>query len=140
MARIDWNRDELLLACALVMQNDWHELRQGDASVLELSDLLRSLPTNQDAAASDPRFRSPNSVSRKTTDIATAHPGYTGATTKGGRPTQTVVSDFVAHPAEMLAAAEAIRQGIGSGSSTAYLLSPTRPEMTGKRRHARDGF
>ncbi|MGW2081531.1 hypothetical protein ACWCOW_32165, partial [Streptomyces sp. NPDC001939] len=75
MARIDWTRDELLLACALVVHNGWRELRQGDASVLELSDLLRSLPTNQDAAG-DPRFRSPNSVSRKTTDIATAHPDH----------------------------------------------------------------
>ncbi|MFF1696632.1 HNH endonuclease [Streptomyces sp. NPDC058257] len=115
MTRIDWTRDELLLACALVMQNDWHELRQGDADVLELSDLLRSLPTNQDSAASDPRFRSPNSVSRKTTDIATAHPSYAGAATRGGRPTRAVVSDFLAHPAEMMATAEAIRLGIGSG-------------------------
>ncbi|TGB00990.1 HNH endonuclease [Streptomyces sp. MZ04] len=115
MARIDWTRDELLLACALVAQNDWHELRQGDESVLELSDLLRSLPTNRDNAASDPRFRSPNSVSRKTTDVATAHPSYPGAATRGGRPTKAVVRDFLAHPAEMLAAADAIRLGIGSG-------------------------
>lgn len=115
MARINWTRDELLLACALVMQNDWHELRQGDESVLELSDLLRSLPTNQSSAASDPRFRSPNSVSRKTTDIATAHPSYPGAATRGGRPTKAIVSDFLTRPAEMTAAAEAIRLGIGSG-------------------------
>ncbi|MFH8485497.1 HNH endonuclease [Streptomyces longisporoflavus] len=115
MAQINWTRDELLLACALVMQNDWRELRQGDEGVLELSDLLRSLPTNQEAAANDPRFRSPNSVSRKTTDIATAHPDHAGVTTRGGRPTREVVNDFLAHPAEMVAAAEAIRMGIGSG-------------------------
>ncbi|MCH0540459.1 HNH endonuclease [Streptomyces sp. MUM 203J] len=114
MAQISWVRDELLLACALVVQNDWHELRQADPRVQELSDLLRSLPLHGDAAA-DPRFRSPNSVSRKTTDIATAHPGYAGEATKGGRPTQQIVADFLKHETEMLAAAAALRAGLACG-------------------------
>ncbi|MFB8270281.1 HNH endonuclease [Streptomyces sp. NPDC055955] len=128
MARIDWTRDELLLACALVVHNGWHELRQGDASVLELSDLLRSLPTNHDAAG-DPRFRSPNSVSRKTTDIATAHPDHRGAATRGGQPTRDVVNDFLEHPTEMLASAEAIRLGIASGELHRI---PPQPDETGE--------
>ncbi|MFF9429033.1 HNH endonuclease [Streptomyces sp. NPDC014746] len=114
MAQISWVRDELLLACALVMENGWRELRQNDLRVLELSDLLRSLPLHGDAAV-DERFRSPNSVSRKTTDIATAHPEHLGPMTKGGRPTQEIVSDFLTHPSEMLAAASALRDGIASG-------------------------
>ncbi|MEU9296278.1 HNH endonuclease [Streptomyces sp. NPDC048266] len=114
MAQISWARDELLLACALVMENDWRELRQNDVRVQELSDLLRSLPLHGNAAA-DTRFRSRNSVSRKTTDIATAHPDHAGGATKGGRPTQNVVADFLADPKGMLAAAHALRAGIASG-------------------------
>ncbi|MER7946615.1 HNH endonuclease [Streptomyces sp. NPDC096079] len=114
MAQISWVRDELLLACALVMENGWRELRQNDLRVLELSDLLRSLPLHGDAAV-DQRFRSPNSVSRKTTDIATAHPEYGGPATKGGRPTREIVSDFLTHPSQMLAAASALREGVSSG-------------------------
>ncbi|MEV5608424.1 HNH endonuclease [Streptomyces sp. NPDC052225] len=115
MARTPWSRDELLLACALVAQNDWRELRQTDERVFELSGLLRALPTNRDAAAKDPRFRSVNSVSRKTTDIATAHPDYPGTRTRGGKPTRDVVGDFLARPGEMADLAEAIRIGMDSG-------------------------
>lgn len=115
MKRIPWSRDELLLACALVAQNDWHELRQGDPEVIELSELLRSLPLNRDAASASVRFRSPDSVSRKTTDIATVHPDYTGTATRGGQPTRDVVADFLAHPEEMEAAAQGIRVGMASG-------------------------
>ncbi|MFH8575871.1 HNH endonuclease [Streptomyces zaomyceticus] len=114
MAQISWGRDELLLACALVMENGWRELRQNDVRVLELSNLLRSLPLHTNAAA-DSRFRSRNSVSRKTTDIATAHPDHAGGATKGGRPTQNIVADFLADPEGMLAAARALRAGIASG-------------------------
>ncbi|WP_019886667.1 HNH endonuclease [Streptomyces purpureus] len=116
MARTPWVRDELLLACALVVENGWKELRQNDVRVMELSDLLRSLPLQQTISASDPRFRSPDSVSRKTTDIATIHPDYAGAATRGGRETRAVVADFLAHPHEMLSAAHALRAGIGSGA------------------------
>ncbi|MEU6390653.1 HNH endonuclease [Streptomyces sp. NPDC046939] len=115
MKRIPWTRDELLLACALVARNNWHELRQGDPDVIELSELLRSLPINRDAASATPRFRSPDSVSRKTTDIATVHPDYTGRATRGGQPTRDVVAEFLARPDEMKAAAQGIRDGIASG-------------------------
>ncbi|MFD6416897.1 HNH endonuclease [Streptomyces sp. NPDC060194] len=114
MPRIPWSRDELLLACALVAENDWAELRQADIRVTELSELLRALPLHRHAAT-DPRFRSPNSVSRKTTDIATIHPDYPRAATKGGRGTRQIVADFLAQPAVLLAEAEAIRTGIGTG-------------------------
>ncbi|MEU3746168.1 MULTISPECIES: HNH endonuclease [Streptomyces] len=114
MAQISWVRDELLLACALVVENGWQELRQTDQRVHELSGLLRSLPLHGDAVA-DPRFRSANSVSRKTTDIATAHPAHTGGSTKGGKPTQEIVADFVEHEADMMATAKALRVGIENG-------------------------
>ncbi|MDV9188417.1 HNH endonuclease [Streptomyces sp. SR27] len=137
MGQISWVRDELLLACALVMENDWHELRQNDLRVLELSDLLRSLPLHGNAAA-DSRFRSQNSVSRKTTDIATAHPDHAGGATKGGRPTQRVVADFLADPQGMLAAAHALRAGIASGELHDAPVQPDEVDEDGKT-SAREG-
>ncbi|MEU5916164.1 HNH endonuclease [Streptomyces sp. NPDC047141] len=138
MAQISWVRDELLLACALVMENGWRELRQSDLRVWELSDLLRSLPLHGDAAR-DQRFRSPNSVSRKTTDIATAHPDHVGPATKGGRPTREVVSDFLTHPAEMLAATRALRDGIASGELHRIPVQPDEADDDGGQ-GAREGL
>ncbi|MFF4821571.1 hypothetical protein ACFY20_00630 [Streptomyces sp. NPDC001312] len=77
-AKINWTRDELLLACALVAENGWRELRPADKRVQRLSKILRKLPLHGGAAA-DPRFRSPGSVSRKTGGIVTARAGYLGS-------------------------------------------------------------
>ena len=110
-----WTHDELLLACALVVENDWTELREGDARVRDLSELLRSLPIHEGAVRSVPKFRSIGSVSRKTSDLASNHPDYRGVPTKGGRSDKMVIAAFIARPAEMLEAAAALRQGIGTG-------------------------
>ncbi|MCX5100943.1 HNH endonuclease [Streptomyces sp. NBC_00439] len=110
-----WTHDELLLACALVVENDWNELREGDPRVLDLSELLRSLPIHEGAARTIPKFRSTGSVSRKTSDLASNHPAYAGTPTKGGRLDKEVIAAFATRPTEMLAAAAALRQGIGTG-------------------------
>ncbi|WP_306322316.1 MULTISPECIES: HNH endonuclease [unclassified Streptomyces] len=115
MPRYDWTREELLLACALVVDNGWRELRSTDPRIMELSELLRALPVHEGAAESDPNFRSPNSVKLKTSNIMTAYRGYHGTLMKGGRGTLKVVEDFTEHPAEMLAAAYSLRAGIASG-------------------------
>ncbi|ADI08889.1 HNH endonuclease [Streptomyces bingchenggensis BCW-1] len=113
-----WTRDELLLACALVVENGWRELRENDARTHSLSTLLRSLPLHGDAVHDVPSFRSTGSVSRKTTDLATNHPSYTGKPTRCGRLDKEVISDFIARPAEMVNAAKAIMEGISSGELT----------------------
>ncbi|UJV43210.1 HNH endonuclease [Streptomyces sp. AMCC400023] len=113
MARINWTRDELLLACALVVENGWRELRPADKRVQNLSKILRKLPLHEGAAA-DPKFRSPGSVSRKTGDIVTARAGYHGVTTKGGQLTREVVAHFTERTDEMLASAQALHVGVTS--------------------------
>ncbi|MFI0962370.1 HNH endonuclease [Streptomyces sp. NPDC021080] len=113
MARIDWTRDELVLACALVAENEWRELRTTDQQVRDLSQLLRQLPLH-DGAAADPKFRSPGSVSLKTGNIVTARAEYDGALMKGGRLTSEVVADFTDRPGEMLATAKALHAGMAS--------------------------
>lgn len=120
-----WTRDELVLACALVVRNGWRELRVGDPAVQELSELLRSLPLHDGIARELPEYRSVGSVSRKTTDLATNHPGYTGKRTKGGSLDKAVIEDFIGREAQMLAVAQAIEGGIGSGE---LVLIPPQPD------------
>ncbi|MFF7599901.1 HNH endonuclease [Streptomyces mirabilis] len=109
-----WTRDELLLACALVVENGWKSLSQGDPRIADLSDLLRSLPIHRGAGQANPRFRSAGSVRFKSSNLATLHDEYTGVSTKGGHLDQETVAAFRTRPAEMLEAAAALREGISS--------------------------
>lgn len=132
VANINWTRDELLLACALVVENGWRELRPADKQVQDLSTILRKLPLH-DGAAADSTFRSVGSVSRKTGDIVTARAGYHGVTTKGGRLTREVVADFTDRTDEMLAAARALRTGMASAEIVRI------PVQEGETASAREG-
>ncbi len=104
-----WTRDEIILACDLVRQNGWRDLRKTDPRLLALSALLRSLPGNEEAAQ-DEAFRSVNSISRKTADIATRHPDYTGKPTRGNRLDRVVLESFLANPDDMARVAETLRR------------------------------
>ncbi|WP_432185992.1 HNH endonuclease [Streptomyces sp. Tue6028] len=110
-----WTEDELVLAGALVVKNCWRELRTGDQEVQELSELLRSLPLHSPEARALPEFRSPDSVSRKTTDFATNYGPYQGGRTRCGGPTLQMIKAFTERQSEMVQAAEAIEDGISSG-------------------------
>jgi 5-methylcytosine-specific restriction protein A len=114
----DWSFDELVLACDLVAQNGWRELTATRPEVVELSALLRRM-SDQPVELRSPRFRSLNSVSRKTTDIATAQPGYGGQPTRGGRLDREVLQAFRDRPAEMHARAVALRELIERGDVAA---------------------
>lgn len=116
-----------MLACALVVDNGWRELRVGDPEVLELSELLRSLPLHEGVAAQLPEYRSVGSVSRKTTDLATNHPSYAGKSTKGGSLDHAVIRAFVEDEAAMLRAARAVEAGIASGELSTV---PPQPDET----------
>jgi 5-methylcytosine-specific restriction enzyme A len=110
----DWFRDELILACDLVVENGWRELRTEDTKVVELSGLLQTLPIHP-VFERAPNFRSPDAVSRKTSDLATAHPDYPGKQTRGGRGDRQIIADFMSRPAEMKRLAVAIRAAAAAG-------------------------
>ncbi|OEJ52009.1 HNH endonuclease [Streptomyces agglomeratus] len=110
----DWARDEVILACHLVMANSWKGLDAQDARVIELSALLQLLPIHAEADRNE-KFRNPNGVARKTFDIATRHPDYRGKPTNGGALDVEVMHEFLARPDEMTEAARLIRQGITTG-------------------------
>jgi 5-methylcytosine-specific restriction protein A len=117
-----WARDELILACDLVRQNDWRWLPAEDPRVIELSRLLQVMPLHPPEVR-DSKFRNPNGVGRKTADIATRHPDYRGKPTNGGALDLEVLQNFLDRPDEMRATAEAIRQGVRSGAFVS--LAPT---------------
>jgi 5-methylcytosine-specific restriction protein A len=126
-----WTEDELVLAGALVVKNGWRELRTGDRAVHELSELLRSLPIHTAEALALPGFRSPDSVSRKTTDFITNHKLYLGKATRCGKPTLLMIDAFTNREAEMLQAAEALEEGIASGELHRIPRQPDEVDETG---------
>jgi 5-methylcytosine-specific restriction protein A len=126
-----WAEDELVLAGALVVRNGWRELRTGDRKVQELSELLRSLPIHSSDAHALPGFRSPDSVSRKTTDFMTNHKLYPGKATRCGRPTLLMIEAFTNREADMLRAAEAIEEGIASGELHRIARQPDEVDEAG---------
>lgn len=110
-----WTWDELLLICSRVVENNWRQLRAYQPATAELAELLRSLPLHEGAAQALPEFRSVTSVSRKSADLLTSRPGYTGPATRGGRLTGLISLAFTERESEMMAAARAIETGMGSG-------------------------
>ncbi|GAA4030496.1 HNH endonuclease [Streptomyces plumbiresistens] len=126
-----WTEDELVLAGALVVRNGWRELRTSNREVHELSELLRSLPIHAPGVLALPSFRSPDSVSRKTTDFMTNHKLYSGKATRCGKPTLLMIDAFTHHEAEMLQAAQAIEEGIASGELHRIPRQPDEVDDTG---------
>ncbi|WP_051782278.1 MULTISPECIES: HNH endonuclease [unclassified Streptomyces] len=110
----DWTRDEIILACDLAMANGWKRLEFHDPRVIELSALLRTMPIHPEELRNE-LFRNPNGVARKTVDITSRHPDYTGKPTNGNALDVAVMNDFLARPAEMAEVARRIRQGLDSG-------------------------
>lgn len=108
----DWTYDEIILACDLVWSNNGRELRTGDPRVTELSELLQSYWAVISKEKHLPTLRNPNGVSRKTSDIMTAHPEYKGKPTRGNKLDRVVLDLFEADPHEMHGRAVAIRAAI----------------------------
>lgn len=129
-----WTRDEIILACALIAENDWRGMRADQAPVQELSGLLQAA-TIHPIEGRDPAFRSANSVQRKTFDLATQHPDYTGTPTKGNRLDRVVLAEFLEDPEGMRATAAAIRNTILSGS----IERPLFDEIEGEGLEAPEG-
>ncbi|MDX6430127.1 MAG: 5-methylcytosine-specific restriction enzyme, partial [Streptosporangiaceae bacterium] len=134
----DWAWDELILACALVHRNGWHEVKKYDPRALELSDLLQRLPLHPPEARGED-FRNPNSIQRKTADLVTAQPDYSLGRTKGGRLTVRVVDEFRSRPEEMLAAADQIMSALTSDDPAlrASIAAPSPDENDASAREGR---
>lgn len=122
-----WTRDEVILACDLLMQNGWAYLTAEDERVIELSVLLQRAPFHpvEERSAT---HRNANGVARKTVDLATRHPGYSGAPTKGGAIDEVVLQQFLENPSEMHMIAQALREAIESSDAEQLLATPDAEE------------
>jgi 5-methylcytosine-specific restriction enzyme A len=102
-----WERSELLLICEALRLNDWQPIRRNDPRAEELSQTLRALPLHpqSDRTAT---FRSPSSIQRKSFDILTRMPNYTGVKTNGGKQDAEVLRLFLDDPAAASALARAV--------------------------------
>lgn len=112
--RLDWQWEEIVLACDLVAQNDWRQVDAHNPQVAELSELLQRMTIHPQEARL-PNFRNVNGVARKTADIATWHPDYRGRRTNGNRLDREVMAEFIDKPDVMRALAESIRKGVAAG-------------------------
>ena len=102
-----WTRDELILICEALRQNDWKLIRASDPRAETLSTTLRNLPIHP-ADVRTARFRSPSSVQRKAADLLTRRPSYQGIPTRGGHLDAQVLADFSREPDLMSSAANAL--------------------------------
>lgn len=114
------------------MKNGWRELRTEDHEVRELSELLRSLPIHGAGALALSDFRSPGSVSRKSADFMTNHKSYHGKATRCGKLTLLMIDAFTDREAEMLQAARAIEEGMGSGELQRISSQPDELDDSGR--------
>jgi 5-methylcytosine-specific restriction protein A len=103
-----WERDELILVCAALQQNDWKLIRASDPRAMELSSILQTMAIHP-LEIRTTKFRSPSSVQRKGADILTQLPTYSGIPTRGGRLDNEVLADFLRDPTLMSSVAEAVR-------------------------------
>lgn len=126
----DWVRDEVILVCDAVYQNGWKSVSKTDHRSAELSALLQELPFHP-RAERGPKFRSQNSVARKSADIATWHPDYQGSRTKGGAIDRVVLGQFLEDPERMHRIAAEIRAAIDSGVAMDEFSVPEELETEG---------
>lgn len=107
-----WTREELVLACSLLFENNKTALRVTDQPVQDLSRYLQQLPLHAPEDRGH-NFRSANSVQRKLFDLATHIPGYGKKPTKGGQLDREVLQAFLDHEETMHAEAATIRATYG---------------------------
>lgn len=132
--RVNWTRDEIILACALTLENGWVGLDATDERVQELSALLNASPLHPLEARGE-KFRNPNGVARKTWDIASRHPEYTGTPTNGNKLDREVLHDFLSAPGEMAAVARELRDAIVRGD----VADASEPDLIAPEAEAREG-
>jgi 5-methylcytosine-specific restriction protein A len=111
---MNWKREEVILACDLVVRNGGRSLDHEDPRVVELSELLRGT-TFYPLEGRLETFRNPNGVAQKTRNVAQHLAGYTGSGSHGSGLDGEVADAFAGQADVLHATAEAIRKKIAAG-------------------------
>lgn len=118
--RIDWTRDELILALDLYMQDPARSWDDTDTEVIELSGLLQRLAPLL-GLKGGPTFRNPNGVAMKLMNLRSLDPQHTGAGRKGlpagSRADRAVWEEFAADVPRLRQLAAEIRGAVEAGPS-----------------------
>jgi 5-methylcytosine-specific restriction enzyme A len=107
--RVDWQWEEIVLACDLVYQNGWRQLDESDPRARELSGTLQRMSIHP-LDVRLPNFRNFAGVAQKTRNIATVHPEYVGRPSNGNKLDKKVLDDFLHDPERMQNVAARLRQ------------------------------
>jgi 5-methylcytosine-specific restriction protein A len=107
--RLDWQWEEIVLACDLVYQNGWRQLDEGDPRVRELSGILQRMSIHP-LDVRLPNFRNLAGVAQKTRNIATVHPDYVGRPSNGNKLDKKVLDEFLDDTERMRNVASRLRQ------------------------------
>jgi 5-methylcytosine-specific restriction enzyme A len=106
--RLDWEWEEIVLACDLVAENGWRQLDESDPRVRELSEILHRMSIHP-LDARLPNFRNFAGVARKTQNIADRHPDHVGPISNGNKLDQEVLDEFIANREHMHRYAQHLR-------------------------------
>lgn len=116
--RIDWTRDELILALDLYMRDPARAWDDDDAEVIELSGLLQRLAPLL-GLKGGPTFRNPNGVAMKLMNLRSIDPRHTEAGRKGlasgSRADKAVWAEFLGNEPRLTQLAGDIRRRIDAG-------------------------
>jgi 5-methylcytosine-specific restriction protein A len=104
-----WTRDEIILASELYLRHDGQVLGPQHPEVLELSELLNSLPIHSEQLRRD-KFRNPNGIGLKLSNIRYCDPARTGGSSNVSRLDGLVWDEFDGDMSRLLQTANAIRQ------------------------------
>ena len=107
--RVDWQWEEIVLACDLVYQNGWRQLDESDLRVRELSGILQRMSIHP-LDVRLPNFRNFAGVAQKTRNIATVHPDYVGSPSNGNKLDKKVLDEFLDDPERMRNVSARLRQ------------------------------
>lgn len=89
-----WSRDELILALDLYFKVNPSHASKSHPSIIELSNILNSLPIHPHAGHGD-KFRNPNGVYMKLCNFLRFDPEYKGTVlTRGGKLEEQIWNDF----------------------------------------------
>ncbi len=120
--RINWSRNEVILACAILVDNNWSAIPATDDRIVALSELLQRSPEHPVENRGD-KFRNVNGVARKIADLQTHHPHYHGVPTHGSKIDLEVLAAFINDSAGMIRLARRIREEIEHGRLTTALIA-----------------
>jgi 5-methylcytosine-specific restriction protein A len=114
----DWTNDELILALDLYLRTrDWIGYGKNTKEVVELSELLRSLPIFDASVRLNDRFRNPSGVALKIHNFESIDPGHPGVgMAHGSQADQMTWDKWTSRPEELAIVAAEIRQ-IGTQDS-----------------------